>query len=229
MKRRRRVDSPPQWVRGPRQDRSRRSLDRILDAAERLLETRSFSELTVADIVREARSSVGVFYSRFVDKDALLHTLDERFADELVISVERHFSDPAAWAGVPLARIVQDLIAVLIEAHRNKRGTLRAIVLQARLRPDECFRRTEDRMHSVLPAVDRTLLSKRREIGHPHPETAVRWAVYMAFNTLRDKILFESTGPADFMAMSDEAVIRELTRAVLGYLGAGDGRRSGVS
>jgi AcrR family transcriptional regulator len=53
----------------------------------------------VADIVREARSSVGVFYSRFADKDALLHTLDERFADELVITVERHFSDPAAWAG----------------------------------------------------------------------------------------------------------------------------------
>ncbi len=221
--------SPPRWVRGPRQDRSRRSLDRILDAAERLLETRSFSDLTVADVVREARSSVGVFYSRFPDKDALLHTLDERFADEVVMTVERHFSDPAAWTSVPLAEIVRSLIAVLVEAHRRKRGTLRAIVLQVRLRPDESFRRTEDRMHSVLPEVDRVLLSKRREIRHPRPETAVRWAVYMAFNTLRDKILFESTGPADVIAMSDEAVIRELTRAVLGYLGASDGRPRGVS
>ena len=64
------------WVRPPRQDRSRDTHMRYVEAAQRLLARgRSFSETSVAELAKEAQSSVGAFYSRFRDKDALVFGL----------------------------------------------------------------------------------------------------------------------------------------------------------
>src|SRR2546430_7916872 len=65
--------------RPPQQTRSQETLDRILDAAERVLDEKSFTEATLAEIMERAGVTVGAFYRRFPDKDALLHLLDERF------------------------------------------------------------------------------------------------------------------------------------------------------
>lgn len=45
----------------PQQSRSQRTMNRILDAAEALLEEKSFQELTINDIVQKAGCSVGPF------------------------------------------------------------------------------------------------------------------------------------------------------------------------
>ena len=70
------------WVRPPQQERTRASLTRLLDAAETLLGEKSFDEVSIAEVTREARTSIGGFYRRFADKDGLLHALHERFCDE---------------------------------------------------------------------------------------------------------------------------------------------------
>ena len=69
--------------RPPQQTRSQETLDRILNAAERVLEEKSFTEATLAEIMERAGVTVGAFYRRFPDKDALLHLLDERFFHEM--------------------------------------------------------------------------------------------------------------------------------------------------
>jgi AcrR family transcriptional regulator len=62
----------------PQQNRSRRTLDRLLEASESLLKRKRFEEISVAELAREPRSSVGSFYARFPGKDALLDFLDGR-------------------------------------------------------------------------------------------------------------------------------------------------------
>ncbi len=59
----------------PSQDRSRRTAERFLDAAFKLLESKTFDELSVADLAREAGRSVGAFYQRFGGKDDFLVVL----------------------------------------------------------------------------------------------------------------------------------------------------------
>jgi AcrR family transcriptional regulator len=59
----------------PRQGRSRVTAERFLAAAFRLLETRTFDSLSVADLAREAGRSVGAFYQRFGSKDEFLTVL----------------------------------------------------------------------------------------------------------------------------------------------------------
>jgi AcrR family transcriptional regulator len=59
----------------PSQDRSRLTAERFLAAAFKLLESKTFEELSVADLAREAGRSVGAFYQRFGSKDDFLATL----------------------------------------------------------------------------------------------------------------------------------------------------------
>jgi AcrR family transcriptional regulator len=71
-------DPPPDpLVRGPRQDRSRRTLRRILDASIFILEHDGPDGLIVTTITKRARASVGSFYARFRGKEDLLRYVGE--------------------------------------------------------------------------------------------------------------------------------------------------------
>lgn len=71
----------------PRQARSERTLEKILSACDRLLAERSFEQISMQDIAREAGVSVGNLYNRFSDKNGLVdHVLashQARFMDEI--------------------------------------------------------------------------------------------------------------------------------------------------
>ena len=62
------------------QARSRATRRRILKVLEKAVREDTIDALTVADIARRARSSVGAFYGRFADKAA---ALDALYADRL--------------------------------------------------------------------------------------------------------------------------------------------------
>lgn len=72
----------PALLREPRQDRSRRTLKRILEAGLYLLEHEGPDALTVTEITKRARTSVGSFYARFNGKDGLLRYMGERSLNE---------------------------------------------------------------------------------------------------------------------------------------------------
>ena len=88
-----------EWVNPPQQARSQQTLDRLLDAAEALIEERGFEEISVAEITRKARSSVGAFYSRFKDKQGLLRYVQQRFSEQAAATAEVALS-PDRWAGM---------------------------------------------------------------------------------------------------------------------------------
>ena len=62
----------------PRQERSRRTVARILDAATHVFHERGYSAATTNDIAVEAGVSVGSLYQYFPNKDALLVALMEQ-------------------------------------------------------------------------------------------------------------------------------------------------------
>ena len=66
-------------IREVKQKRSQRTLERILSAAEALLDTREFDDLSMADLAREAGCAVGTLYGRIPSKESLLVCLHERY------------------------------------------------------------------------------------------------------------------------------------------------------
>ena len=68
----------------PKQDRSLRTQEALIDAFLTLLEERSFEEITVAQIAATAGLTTGAIYRRFKDKRALLEIAFERFVEESI-------------------------------------------------------------------------------------------------------------------------------------------------
>ena len=66
-----------------KQDRSRETQARILRATARLLGKEPFESISVRRIVIEAETSIGSFYARFRDKNALLSVLYAEYETQL--------------------------------------------------------------------------------------------------------------------------------------------------
>lgn len=98
----------------PRQTRSARTLERILEACDRLLEERDFQAITMQDIAREAGVSVGNLYNRFPDRGALVEHIVVR---QQAAGLERLAAGLAAKPAAPALRArLEQLVHVLSEA-----------------------------------------------------------------------------------------------------------------
>lgn len=129
--------TPAPRMRPPRQARSRQTLDRLLAAAERLLAERAWDRIGVAEIVAEADASVGAFYARFDDKDALLDLLADRYRADMARFAEQLATAVRAAPQRDREQALRNFIKSLVKAHRSRRALLRALALRALLRPDD--------------------------------------------------------------------------------------------
>lgn len=211
------MPTSPYLVQLPRQARSRETMSHILDAAAQILETKTFEELTVAQVVQRAGTSVGAFYGRFKDKDGLLHALDERFFDEFERGVQDLLSQPS-WRDAPLTQIIRDLTRFIANIYNRQKGLLRSLNLRARLYGDSRFKKRERHAWNTLfPQLQALLLQRQSEIHHPNPTLAMRLGFQQLFFTLREILLWE---PLRGGAKYDlDVLIDELSRAYLAYLG----------
>jgi AcrR family transcriptional regulator len=204
------------WVRPPQQVRSRHTLDRILDAAEALVAEKGFADTPVGEVVRRAGSSVGAFYARFPDKDALLYALYERYLEQATATADDAL-DPGRWRGRAVPEVLAEVVRFLVAIYRAQGGLIRAFVLRNHTDPD--FRARQERLsHHVSGKLTALLLSRREEIAHPEPERAAAFGLTMMFATIEGAVLFGETR-SRALALSDDELAAELTRAYLAYLG----------
>jgi len=79
-------------VRPPKQTRSKATLHRILETTKALVRESSIADLRVAEIARKAHCSVGSFYARFTDKNALVLALHRELVEELEHCINEYLS-----------------------------------------------------------------------------------------------------------------------------------------
>jgi AcrR family transcriptional regulator len=211
-------------LRPPLQARSRATLERLLAAAVGLLAERRFEEATVAEIARRGRASVGAFYARFADKDALLGFLNERLFEEGRGKWDA-FLAPERWRGRGAAEIVAAVVGLMVRKRRPHRGLLRAMALYARSRPQPRFAQHAAELNRhVHLKLQRLLLLRRHEIAHPDPPRAIAFGLFLVDAATREAILFSDARLFPWR-LSDAALARELTAAWLALLGVRPRRR----
>lgn len=209
------------WIRAPQQARTRRSLVRLLDAAEALVAEKGFDDASIGEIAQRAGSSVGAFYRRFHDKDGLLQALHERFCEEARATADDAL-DPGRWKGAPLAQIVGAVVTFLVQITRERAGLVAAIVL--RQAGDPAIRERAQRLQRyVREGLVRLLLQRADEIGHPEPERGIYFVYAVALAALDRRALL-GEGPSAAFEEPDPELACELTRVFLGYLGIRPGR-----
>src|ERR1700675_828752 len=121
------------------QERGQNSLERLLAAAERTLESGGLEGATVPAIAARAGMSVGNVYKRFPDKDSLLHAVYQRFFAE-ALAANEFALDPAKWDGIPTAEVLSTLVTGMIEGYGSRRALVRALLLYAQTHGDADFR-----------------------------------------------------------------------------------------
>ncbi len=206
---------PP--IHPPKQARSQATLDRLCRAAAKLLETKHWHQISVQEIAREASSSVGSFYARFPDKEALLDLLDQRYTEE-VLELTAVLIREAQASTRSLEDLAELMVAGLVEFHRARRGLIRALVLRARRYREAAFNERTERMNAAVMGVLK-LLEGRMPKDHEEPSHRIFLAFSFLFSALRDRILFPETIAAPF-PLDDRELTRELTIAFLSYLRA---------
>ena len=202
-------------VAAPKQKRSEKTLQRILDAAERLIVERGLRAVSIADVVRAAKSSVGGFYARFRDKEELLLALHERNQRELREEVLT-ILDPATWEAASLEEIVAACVETLVRRASERRRLMAAFVHSVATQPERWEEAITFRQR-LIEGVSALLLSRREEMAHPDPEAAVRFAIQTALAIVDHRALFTDVDPS---FDTDEGELRvEIERVVLRYLG----------
>jgi AcrR family transcriptional regulator len=207
--------APLSWVRRPQQDRSRKTLERLLDATEEIIRDRGIDAVTIPTIVQAARSSVGSFYARFPNKAALLSVLHERACEQSIATAEAAL-EPSRWRGVATSDVVRTFVGFVVHLFRERRSMMLAFTTTLALEPGFAQRRA--RTAAVIGRLFRALLLERRaSIGHPSLDRAVDMSLRAVTATLEQRNAFDESGVAD-VAVEDATLVEELSRLVLRYL-----------
>ncbi|MBW2273244.1 MAG: TetR/AcrR family transcriptional regulator [Deltaproteobacteria bacterium] len=205
-----------QWVRPPQQTRSQETLERLLDAAEALIAEKGFEDTPVAEVARRAGSSVGAFYSRFKDKDALFHALYDRWLEQATATTDTTL-DSERWRSASIPELLTAVVAFLVTVYRERGGLIRAFVVRNHVDPDFQARQQRLSLH-ISDRLTALLLERQSEIRHPHPERAARFGMILLMGALESVMLFGDFRSRD-QNLDDETLAAELTLAYLAYLG----------
>jgi AcrR family transcriptional regulator len=204
------------WVRQPLQARSQATLTRLLDATESLLERDPFDALSVQAICKEARSSVGAFYTRFPDKTSLLHLLHERWCEEARATATAALH-PDRWIGMPLPEVVVAVVGFVVADYRTRRGLRKEMVRRNGL--DEAFRkRSVDVAAFTAQRLGELLAARQQEMSHPDPRFAAEVCHRILFSVLDQHAIYGDGGPVG-MSLTDDALGDQLALALIAYLG----------
>jgi AcrR family transcriptional regulator len=176
--------------RPPRQERSRKTLERYYRAAERLFAERAISDVTVPQLADAAESSVGAFYARFAGKDEFLAAFYRQYFDEARERFGRQLS-PEAWSDETAEGVVRGVIALRADYYVSRRELLAHLLLHVRLTRDDRFVRPARMLSDEMFVRFRELLGSRRaDLPAPPPVDAVRNGVITADAGLREYFVF---------------------------------------
>jgi AcrR family transcriptional regulator len=211
----------------PVQERSRKTLQRMLDSAEFILSKYGLQGATLPRIAAHARLSPASVYRRFRDKDALMAAVFERLtkrsSSETTAAV-----DPETVQHLGLEQFSRNIIGGMIHGYRADAGLSRAALQYSEQHWNADFvRKARDSETRSFQQMVGTLLIWRDQIKHPEPERAIRFAFVIVALALRELVLFDRARLFEaILPVDDELLSRELTRMFLQYLGIGSEPKS---
>jgi AcrR family transcriptional regulator len=207
-----------------KQARSRKSLERLLDAAEEVLKKHGLDGATVPRIAAQAGLSPGSVYRRFPDKDALLRAVVLRYHTRIAEKSRANLGRAELWKGTSLRQKAYIAILSTIAAHQAHAGLLRPLYQLCQRHPDFAFRRRAFQLEmGNFRQVVKLFLEHRDEIHHPDPELAITFGLLLVAFTMREHLM--DNGKQRWSDVFPTAVAqfdRELPRMFLRYLGVKD-------
>src|SRR3954469_16924408 len=96
----------PEAIRPPLQNRSRESLERVLEAGQKLLEEEGWEGFTVQEVSRRAKVSIGSIYARAPSKDALILAVYDRAVERIAEENAAALASDEQWEGLDARELI---------------------------------------------------------------------------------------------------------------------------
>lgn len=200
-------------IRPALQARSQATRRRILEAVDKLVQEGRFESASIADITRASGCSVGAFYGRFSDKDAVLLSFYSQRCDELERQVIIVLDEDET---APLQTILSQLIEVLLAHSIKYREFLLAFQSRFTSGDTEFVERSRQMNWRLIDALAKALKVRESQFNHPNPEIAAVFTLAIIGGLTRDAILHGAGLVGKKVSSMNFA--EELERAVVGYL-----------
>lgn len=199
------LSSGDKEMQAPRQERSRETANKFVDSAMELLRTKTFGELSVAELAKAAGRSVGVFYQRFGSKDDFLDVLLTAF-----------FESSYAWRSefVPQGSVVDVYCAFLergFQDLRSNRNLWHAALERAALDPN--FWGKFGRYREEGAVFTRNALEKTIGRGLTDEERRRLALASQVFNSMINNSIINGPGP---LLIENDDFYPELKQIALG-------------
>ena len=198
------------------QARSRRTLEALLDATERLLREKSFHEISLTELVAAAGVTTGAFYNRFTSKADMLPSLYQaRYLPWLQKTVEEELAE-GGWRGVSASGRAKRAADLICRLYEMRSGLLRAMTVIARL--DPASTRVSWEGEPDAPSPQHQLIHKlcdRLEEGSPagaFDREELEFAVYSMITLARESLLFPGLPSARALKLSPDQLRKRLAR-----------------
>ena len=192
------------------QERSRATVDALIEATARILVREGFEKASTNRIAEIAGVSVGSLYQYFPSKEALVAAVIDRHNEEIMQVVRAALTEVA---DLPIDKAVRRLVTVAIEAHHIDPKLHRVLAEQiprtGQLADVEAFNRE---VHTLVRAY---LESRRKEMRKIDLDTATFICVSAIEAVAHNTVLNQAEMLSDKMVRT---LVDETTRMVVGYL-----------
>jgi len=154
------------WLLVPQQERSRKTLTKVIDAAISLFSEKGFDGTSIGDISKLAHVSVGAIYARFADKDAILYAVLDSYYRTRFAQLEE-IVRPYRAADETADDVLRLYVNIMVSAFRTDRRLLG--VAELRRLTDTIVAQQAARANAHLADVFAALLAPHAEsLGHPN-------------------------------------------------------------
>ena len=191
------------------QDRSRATVDALVEATARILVKEGFDKASTNRIAEAAGVSVGSLYQYFPSKDALVVAVIDRHNQATMRLVRATLSEVA---GQPIESVIRKMVEVAIRAHRIDPKLHRVLTEQiprtGQLENVEAFNRE-------YFSLFRNCLAECRGTLREMDPTLAAYVCVTSIEALAHNAVLRNERLTDGEA---EALTNEVTRMIVGYL-----------
>jgi len=207
-------------VTAPQQERSQRTLERVLTALGELLSEKSFDQISMVELAERAGCAVTSIYARFKDKWSMIAALHESFRDDAIVRIDS-FLAPERWRGASADEIIAATTAALVAAYHEHRHLMHAVLLT-----DDplVYSRAASIAHHAAERLAQVLAAPAGAAADPF-RRRVEFGVRVVIATLQHRVLLEAV-PEEQAARTNAELAKELASLMTAYLGYLGRRRS---
>jgi len=203
-------------IRPPRQERSRRAWDRVLDAGVALLEEAGYAGFTIAAVCERAQVPPRAIYDRAPTKDALFLAVYEHGMARIKADHEI-FTDPAHWLGLDAAALIEAVVREVTAIFSRHQALLRAVILISGVHPEVYQRGSvySRELGGLLTALLRPIVP---QVTQPRTDvdTVLRTCYTTMFSALVIRVAYGPGFAAD--PVDDATFTAQLARMISLYL-----------